>query len=97
MNAKKIVLTLILVDFLAMTAWVMWEYGGPLAAMGALLSTTLGQLACFDLTIALSLAAVWIFKDARARGVSPTPYLALTLLTGSAGPLAYLIRRPERA
>ena len=31
--------------------------------------------------------------DARDRGVSPLPYLVLTALFGSVGPLAYLIRR----
>ena len=33
--------------------------------------------------------------DARARGVSPLPYLVMTVFTGSIGPLLYLLRRPS--
>ena len=36
-----------------------------------------------------------MFRDARSLGVSPVPYLVLTLLFGSVGPLLYLLRRPE--
>lgn len=48
-----------------------------------------------DVGIALSLISVWIFQDARRRGVSPMPYLALTWTTGSIGPLVYLLKRPD--
>ena len=43
--------------------------------------------------IALSLVIAWMVRDARARGVSPLPYVVLTLALGSVGPLVYLIRR----
>ena len=48
----------------------------------------------FDLLIALSLVSVWIWQDARAHDTSPWPYLIITALTGSIGPLLYLLRRP---
>ncbi|MCB9756202.1 MAG: DUF2834 domain-containing protein [Myxococcales bacterium] len=87
-----VLLSLVLVDFLALTVWVIIDHGGLLPAMSALLSTRLGQLATFDLLISLSIATVWMVRDARRRQVSALPYLALTLLTGSAGPLLYVIR-----
>jgi hypothetical protein len=34
-----------------------------------------------------------MWNDARDRGVSPIPYVLLTLTAGSVGPLLYLIRR----
>ncbi len=68
------------------------EHGGFFTAMNDLVSTRLGQLAAFDILISLSLATVWMVRDARRRGVSVLPYLALTLTTGSAGPLLYVIR-----
>jgi hypothetical protein len=46
-----------------------------------------------DLTIALSLVTVWMVRDARQRGQSVAPFVVLTLLLGSVGPLLYLIRR----
>ncbi len=51
----------------------------------------------FDLSIALGLFVVWMVQDAHARGGSWLPYALVTLFFGAAGPLLYLIRRPEPA
>lgn len=48
---------------------------------------------CFDLVLALSVCAYFIYRDAKQRGIAPLPYVALTLGTGSFGPLLYLLRR----
>ena len=82
----------VLVAFLALTIWVVLVRG---AAMIDDLWSLTGLLLSVDLTIALTLAIVWVWHDARARGVSPIPYVLLTLLTGSAGPLLYLLRREK--
>lgn len=48
-----------------------------------------------DLVIALGLVLVWLVQDARAQGRNPWPWVAITLATGSFGPLLYLLtRRP---
>ena len=92
MNAKQIGLSVLLANFLALTAYAVYQYGyvGFFDLMTANLATA---TAFADLLIALSLIVVWMVRDARARGVSPVPYVLLTLALGSAGPLAYLIRR----
>jgi hypothetical protein len=46
-----------------------------------------------DLLIALTLAMVWIVRDAKASGRNPLPWVVLTLATGSFGPLFYLLAR----
>ena len=91
MNAKQIGLSVLLADFLALTAYVVYEYGyiGFFEMVTANLAAT---LALVDLTIALSLVLAWMVRDARTRGVSAVPYVLLTLALGSAGPLLYLIR-----
>lgn len=48
-----------------------------------------------DLVISLSLVLSWLWRDARAHGRSPLPYVVATALTGSLGPLWYLLRRPD--
>jgi hypothetical protein len=48
-----------------------------------------------DLAIALGMVSVWVYRDARRRGKSPAPYIALTLATGSLGPLLYLLVRGD--
>jgi hypothetical protein len=50
-----------------------------------------------DLAIALGVILTWLWRDARARGSSPLPYVLITMFTGSIGPLLYLLRRPSEA
>ncbi len=93
MNAKQIILALVLIDFLATTVWALVEHGGYIGAMEALVATPIGILAAVDLVIALAIATVWMWRDAIQRGVNPLPYALLTGALGSAGPLLYLVRR----
>ena len=92
MNWKQLALGVVLADFAALTAYALHVHGvgGLLAAATANVATI---AATVDLVIALSLVSLWMWQDARDRGVSAMPYLLLTLVFGSVGPLLYLIRR----
>ena len=46
-----------------------------------------------DLVILGLLFCIWVVPDARARGVNPWPFVGLTLVGGSFGPLCYLMLR----
>lgn len=50
-----------------------------------------------DLVIALTLVMIWMVRDARTSGINPWPFVAVTLVLGSFGPLAYLALRELRA
>jgi uncharacterized membrane protein len=50
-----------------------------------------------DLVILAVLACVWMVNDARDRGLSAWPFIAVTLIAGSFGPLLYLVVRELRA
>jgi len=43
--------------------------------------------------LSLGLVLTWMALDARETGLPYLPYLAVTLLFGVAGPLAYLVHR----
>jgi hypothetical protein len=92
MNTRQIVLTLVALDFLAMTVYVVADHG-YVGMFADLLSTWPGILTAFDLTIALFMIMGWMLVDARKHGLGVLPYMIATLAFGSLGPLAYLIRR----
>ena len=50
-----------------------------------------------DLVIALVLACFWMVYDARERGLPAWPFIVITLLAGSFGPLLYLVARTLRS
>jgi len=95
MNWKLIGLGAILAGFSAFTAYVIWQYGYFGLFERGLADTAMIQLS-IDLVIALSLVTLWMVRDARERGATVLPYVLVTLVLGSIGPLLYLISR-ERA
>jgi cyanate permease len=50
-----------------------------------------------DLVIVCILVCIWMGTDARERGLPVWPFIAITLVAGSFGPLSYLIVRELRA
>ncbi len=89
---KRTFLIITLTAFSALTATALWHHGywGILEPH----FKSFGAAQVFaDLIIALSLFMVWMWRDAKATGRNPWPWIGLTLLTGSIGPLIYLISR----
>lgn len=92
MNVVQIGLGIILIAFSLFSGYVVYQYGYiGLFEQGLANAATLQIF--LDLTIALSLVLIWMWQDARKQGISPLPYVVLTLTLGSIGPLVYLVRR----
>lgn len=49
-----------------------------------------------DLVVMALLACLWLRNDARRQGRRATPWMLLTLVAGSLGPLLYLLAAPRR-
>jgi hypothetical protein len=89
-TAARIGIGVVLLAFADLNVYVLWQYG--LVGFWQLVTANTATMAALvDLTIALSLVTVWMWRDARRRGVTLLPYLALTATLGSIGPLLYLV------
>lgn len=92
MNRKQILLSIVLVALVALDAYAIYLYGYIGFFRMAMLNFA-GVTSIVDMVIALMLILMWIGNDAEQRGISALPYILLTLVLGSVGPLLYLIRR----
>ena len=55
-----------------------------------------GAQVFIDLVIVAALACLWMIKDARRHGANAWPFVVITCVAGSFGPLSYLIVREWR-
>lgn len=87
----------VLMLFSLYTGWTMVIADQSLAAFGReLISRPDTAQVVIDLYLMAGLACLWMVKDNRSRGGSPIavlPYLLLTALFVSLGPLLYLVVR----
>lgn len=90
MNWKRLFAALVLADFSALTAYAVYEYG-YVGFFELVFANAVTVTLFADLFIALSLVMVWMWNDAKKRGISAFPYVLLTLGLGSVGPLLYLV------
>ncbi|WP_339463741.1 DUF2834 domain-containing protein [Pseudomonas sp. EA_105y_Pfl2_R69] len=93
---KKAVLPLIaLIAFTAYTAFTMAQAEQSLIQFGIeLMSRPDTAQVVIDLYILAALSCVWMYQDTKARKkplVSVVPYIAITLIFVSVGPLLYLV------
>lgn len=89
-------LVIVIIAFAALTAWAVHRVG----LLGIFTAATAdpGAVQIFiDLVIACTLAVIWMIDDARRHGLNPWPWVLLTVLAGSFGPLFYLVRRAGSA
>lgn len=87
---KKLLLLLALVGLGCITAVALWHDG--FICILSSIGHSYGSIQIFtDLVIALTLVMVWMWRDARRSGRNVWPWILMTLVVGSFGPLLYLI------
>jgi hypothetical protein len=89
MNGVQRVAWAVLVVFSSFTAWVLWKVGFR-GIWQTLLGGPAGWQVLADLVIALTIVLSWLRMDAQRNGRAFAPWLVLTLVLGSIGPLLYL-------
>lgn len=91
----RILLTITLILFGALTVAALWQHGYWGIITPHFQSFGGGQVFA-DLVIALTLAMVWMWHDAKATGRNVWPWIIATLALGSFGPLIYLLTRKAK-
>ena len=90
----RLILVPVLVVFTVLSALALWHHGYWGILEPHFKSFGGGQV-LMDLVIALSLVMVWMWQDARQHGRNPWPWILVTLVAGSFGPLLYLLSRQQ--
>jgi Terpene cyclase DEP1 len=85
-------LTIVLALFGALSALALWHHGYWGILEPHFKTFGAGQVLA-DLVIAVTLAMVWMWHDAKANGRNVWPWIALSIVAGSFGPLLYLLTR----
>jgi len=96
MSGRLIVLIMVIAAFGVLSALALADVG-YLGIIAPHFQSYGGGQVFADLVIALTLAMIWMVQDARSRGVNPWPFVLLTLVAGSFGPLFYLVARELKA
>jgi hypothetical protein len=91
---QRTILILTLVLFGAVSAVAMWQHG-YWGILEPHFKTFGAAQVLADLVIALTLVMVWMWHDAKTCGRNAWPWIAVTLIAGSFGPLIYLLTRRE--
>ncbi len=89
---QRILLVITLGLFGALSAVALWQVGYWGLVAPHFKSFGASQVLA-DLVIALTLAMVWMWHDAKANGRKVWPWIIATLVLGSFGPLVYLLTR----
>jgi hypothetical protein len=92
----RTILLLIIISFAALSAIALWQHGYWGIIAPHFRSSAAAQVLS-DLVIALSLICTWMWHDAKVHQRVFWPWFALTLITGSFGPLLYLLSAKRRS
>ena len=96
MSIRLLSLITVIVAFGVLTAMALLEVG-YLGILEPHFQSWGGAQVFVDLVIVCLLACIWMVNDAPSRGLSAWPFVLITLIAGSFGPLTYLAVREWRA
>ena len=96
MSGRLITLVAVIVGLGVLTALALMDVG-YFGIIQPYLHSWGGAQVMTDFVILAVLACIWMVKDSRERGLSAWPFIAITLVGGSFGPLLYLVARELRS
>jgi hypothetical protein len=94
-NSNKILLLIVIILFSILTIYSIADFG-ILGIFKEEFKSSATIQVFVDLCISLSLFAIWLKKDAKENNRNFVFWLVITLLTGSFGPLFYLLTAKKK-
>lgn len=95
MNIRTLAIVL-LIPFVALTIYAVMQVG-YVGIFDYHRHSPAGWQVFADLVVALILVLFWLVPNARSTGRNPWPWVVMTLLLGSIGPLCYLAFAPQNS
>ena len=96
MSPRLVALLAVIAAFGALSAMALMEVG-YIGVFEMHMQNYAGMQVLTDLVIVCVLAIIWMVRDAKTSGVNPWPFVVLTLVAGSFGPLFYLVAREVKS
>ena len=90
MKSARTLAIILLIPFTVLTAYAVMQVG-YIGIFDYHRQSPAGWQVFADLVIALVLVLLWLVPHAKESGRNPWPWVVLTLLLGSFGPLLYLV------
>lgn len=94
MTLSKPLAVALLVPFTALTVYALADVGF-IGVFEHQLASSGGWQVWVDLVIAIVLLLTWLIPDARRTGRNPWPFVVISLIAGSFGPLLYVALGPS--
>ncbi|MDP2820205.1 MAG: DUF2834 domain-containing protein [Polaromonas sp.] len=91
----KFIVALVLIPFTVLSMASLWQVG-YWALFTQQFANFGTQQVLADLLIAVGICMYWMWRDAQNTGRNPWPWLALSMVSGSFGPLLYFITAKKR-
>lgn len=94
MNTKIIrpILIVVLILFSILTGIALWV-DGLTGILPSIVSSWMSMQIFIDLVIAVSMICVWMWRDAKATGRNPWPWIIAAFIVGCFSPLLYLLTK----
>ena len=96
MSVRLFALITVVIAFGALTAMALLDVG-YFGILEPHFRSWGGAQVFVDLVIVCLLACIWMVNDAPSRGLNAWPFVLITLVAGSFGPLMYLVFREWRS
>ncbi len=89
-QARKTIAIILLLPFSILSAYAVYKVG-YVGIFDYHRHSPAGWQVFVDLVIACVLCLTWLIPEAKSKGRNPIPFVVLTLVLGSFGPLLYIV------